>query len=87
MATHAVLGSASLSQVSAEYGTAGLPPPAQYSPALHALQVTPPLYALGADPAAQEIAVHDSWFGLVEKVPSGQAAHCRLAVADGATAT
>lgn len=82
-ATHAVVGSASSSQVPSpsSHATRAASPPAQYSPALHASQVggvvASPAAVCTVPAAHASASRHKDWFGPDVYVPSAHAMQAR----------
>jgi hypothetical protein len=88
--TQAVAGFASLSQVSPRHWTRRADPPAQNSPASHAVQLGPDV-VVGGDimkvPAGQSVAAtHATWSCCKELLPTAHGAQTRSLLVDGKVA-
>jgi hypothetical protein len=91
LATHAVAGSLSWSQVPVAQTSSGLAPPAQYSPGTHALQTVAEVALPAAtctDPAKQlPWGRQLDWLSPLEYSPVWQGRHSRSAMAEGVLPT
>jgi hypothetical protein len=91
IATQAVAGLPSWSQVPGSHGACGLAPPAQYSPALQAEQTVAEIAVPAVTctmPAAQlPCGTQLDWLSPLENWPGAQVVHSRSAVAEGVLLT
>jgi hypothetical protein len=87
MATQAVAGRPSWSQVPAVHATAGAVPPAQYSPVWHGVHTGVPRadpIPVCCVPAGQSVQARQTdWFTPLVYEPAAHAAHSLLFVAEG----